>query len=112
MSQPELTEEKNLLAIVDKNIENPLVRKELDDHAQMAAHQLGSLIYSSNENVRLAAAKDILDRSGYKPIERKEVKMDVEIQKALPTEEEFEKLVNGYAKRSKRRQNVIDAEVV
>lgn len=38
-----------------------------------AQKQLGKLLRSKNENVKMQAIKDVLDRAGYKPIEKTEV---------------------------------------
>lgn len=88
---------------VDQNIDNPIVRKTIEGFAVDAANMMGLLVMSNSENIRLAAAKDILDRSGYKPIEKSEVlnkNLNVEMD-----EETFKQIVDSYLKK-KEKKNV------
>lgn len=91
--------------ILNKN-DTPAVREVLDGYAINAAHTIGLLVSGGgsmiSDAVRLAAAKDILDRSGYKPIDRTDVTSKGERLSSAPmTEEELETLINAYVKRTK-----------
>lgn len=48
-------------------------REFLGDLVSPALRTLRKLLNSENDNVRLNAAKDILDRTGHKPIDKQEV---------------------------------------
>ena len=88
--------------ILDENMDNPEVRKAISNNAKSAADALGSLLYSRNENVVLAAARDILDRSGYKPIERKDITSGGNILNPtvnIISDEELSKILDAYAGR-------------
>ncbi len=56
------------------------IKKEMKDNfgslAVEAQQKLKKLLNSKNENIQMQAAKDILDRAGYKPTER--IKSEVE----------------------------------
>lgn len=57
--------------IASENLNKPNVREYLESKANKAAEFVFQLAESSeNDGVRLGASKDILDRSGYKPVER------------------------------------------
>ena len=47
------------------------------------AKELKKLLKSKNENIRIQAVKDILDRAGYKPVEKREIKDDTEKKKKI-----------------------------
>lgn len=53
--------------------------KFLNSMTSEAMRTLKSLLMAENENVRLSAAKDILDRNGYKPADKQEIKLDGDI---------------------------------
>ena len=44
-----------------------------------AQQELKKLLKSKNENVKIQAIKDVLDRAGYKPIDKIEEKTDMEL---------------------------------
>jgi hypothetical protein len=97
--------------ILDENMDNPEVRKAISANAKYAADALGSLLYSRNENVVLAAARDILDRSGYKPIERKDItSMGNPLNPTVNiiSDDELTKILDAYA----GRRNAIPGELV
>lgn len=56
---------------IDKNIKENFSSLAID-----AQKELKKLLKSKNENIRIQAVKDILDRAGYKPTER--IKNEVE----------------------------------
>lgn len=53
------------------------IRKQLKENfsslAVEAQKELGKLLKSKNENVKMQAIKDVLDRAGFKPIEKSEI---------------------------------------
>lgn len=48
-------------------------RNFLDDLARPAIRAMRELLESESDQVKLQAAKDILDRTGYKPVEKQEI---------------------------------------
>lgn len=48
-----------------------------------AQKELKKLLKSKNEYIRIQAVKDVLDRAGYKPVERREIKDDTEKSKKI-----------------------------
>lgn len=58
---------------IEKNIKENFGSLALD-----AQKELKKLLKSNNEYIKMQAVKDILDRAGYKPIERREIKDDTE----------------------------------
>lgn len=57
--------------IASENLNKPNVKAYLESKAEKAAEFVYSLAESAdNEGVRLGASKDILDRAGYKPVEK------------------------------------------
>ena len=60
-----------------------VVAKEFSRHAPAAVHQLAGLAKKAkSEYVQLEASKDLLDRAGYKPIDRSQVQVagDIKVQ--------------------------------
>ncbi len=98
--------EKKAVEQLDKyareNPNNPTVFQVLDKFTAGAANTLGQLmVASSNENVRLAAARDILDRAGYKPIERKDITSGGQvITPAGISDEKLTEMIDGFIKRA------------
>lgn len=63
---------------IDKNIKENFSSLAID-----AQKELKKLLKSKNENIRIQAVKDILDRAGYKPVEKREIKDDTEKKKKI-----------------------------
>lgn len=63
---------------IDKNIKENFGSLAID-----AQKELKKLLKSNNEYIRIQAVKDILDRAGYKPIEKREIKDDTEKTKKI-----------------------------
>ena len=63
---------------IEKNIKENFGSLALD-----AQKELKKLLKSSNEYIKMQAVKDILDRAGYKPVERREIKDDTEKTKKI-----------------------------
>lgn len=63
---------------IDKNIKENFGSLALD-----AQKELKKLLKSNNEYIRIQAVKDILDRAGYKPVEKREIKDDTEKTKKI-----------------------------
>lgn len=71
-------------AIAKENLTKPQIKEVLEDAAQGAMARIIQLsMEAENETVRLSANKDILDRAGYKPLSRLEMK--AEVKKEIPT---------------------------
>lgn len=72
-------------AVASQNLTKPTVMAYLELKAEKAAEFVYSLAESAeNEGVRLGASKDILDRAGYKPVEKS---MTLQVQmKSEPSE--------------------------
>ncbi len=91
-------------ADLDAEGKNPAVVEKLSVYASEAAATLYLLLHSQNENIALAAARDILDRSGYNPPKAPLVTQNnlTVNQTAAPqmTDEEFTTLVESYARRT------------
>lgn len=49
------------------------IKIELVVSARQALHTLKQLLHSDNDQIRLSAARDILDRAGFKPTNKKEI---------------------------------------
>jgi len=97
----DLQKEKWAVDMVDKNIDDPSVVEILVHKSREAAISLGNLLYSNNDNVKLAAARDILDRSGYKPVERKDITSGgLPIQTPEMEDDKLIELIDGYLKRT------------
>lgn len=63
---------------IEKNIKENFGSLALD-----AQKELKKLLKSKNEYIRIQAVKDILDRAGYKPVEKREIKDDTEKTKKI-----------------------------
>lgn len=50
------------------------IKESFGSLAVEASKQLGKLLNSKNDFVKIQAVKDVLDRAGYKPIDKKEIK--------------------------------------
>lgn len=67
-------------SMASENLAKPNVREYLESKAEIAAEIIFELAKDSeNDGVRLGASKDIMDRAGYKPIE-KVVTMNIEVE--------------------------------
>lgn len=85
------TDPDSAAAIASRVLSKDKVRQYLEDKAEVAASIVFSLAQSSeNDAVRLGASKDILDRSGYKPIE-KSINLNVETEITDPKARELAK---------------------
>ncbi len=92
-------------AELDAEGKNPAVVDKLSAYASEAAATLYLLLHSQNENIALAAARDILDRSGYQPpkaplVTQNNLTVNNNPAAAPMTEEEFTTLVESYARRT------------
>lgn len=63
---------------IEKNIKENFGSLALD-----AQKELKKLLKSNNEYIKMQAVKDVLDRAGYKPVERREIKDDTEKTKKI-----------------------------
>lgn len=64
--------------IASENLDKPRIQKYLESIADKAVTRVEQLMeQSENLNVALGASKDILDRAGYKPVEKAEIKQEV-----------------------------------
>lgn len=70
----------------DKEFKNEIeknIKENFGSLAVEAQKELKKLLKSNNEYIKMQAVKDILDRAGYKPIERREIKDDTEKTKKI-----------------------------
>ena len=74
----EWKKQKEFKEEIDKNIKENFGSLALD-----AQKELKKLLKSNNEYIRMQAVKDILDRAGYKPVEKREIKDDTEKTKKI-----------------------------
>lgn len=85
----------NELKITEQTICNWKKQKEFKEELQVrikdnfsslaidAQKELSKLLKSKNEYIRIQVVKDILDRAGYKPVEKREIKDDTEKTKKI-----------------------------
>lgn len=71
-------QDKEFKNIIDENIKENFGSLAID-----AQKELKKLLKSKNEYIRIQVVKDILDRAGYKPVERREIKDDTEKTKKI-----------------------------
>lgn len=78
-------------AIASENLTKPNIIAYFENVAEKVASNMYKLaLAAESEQVQLGAGKDILDRAGYKPVDKSEVKQ--EVTKSGLTEEEEIKL--------------------
>lgn len=83
------------------------IKIELVVSARQALHTLQQLLHSDNDQIRLSAAKDILDRAGFKPTNKKEIDVTQTVNYfANMSDEELAKFI------SLNPLEVIDVDVV
>jgi len=64
--------------IASENLDKPSIQEYLKSIAVKAATRIEQLMeQSENLNVALGASKDIMDRAGFKPVDKSEVKAEV-----------------------------------
>lgn len=59
------------------------IKENFSSLAIEAQKELKKLLKSKNEYIRIQVVKDILDRAGYKPVERREIKDETEKAKKI-----------------------------
>lgn len=70
----DVTNDNSAAAIASRMLRNAKVKAFLEDKAELAAIRIQELSeQSENLNVALGASKDILDRAGFKPIDKSEI---------------------------------------
>lgn len=74
----EWKKQKEFKDAIDKNIKENFSSLALD-----AQRELKKLLKSNNEYIKMQAVKDILDRAGFKPVEKREIKDDTEKTKKI-----------------------------
>lgn len=70
----------------DKEFKNEIennIKENFGSLAVEAQKELKKLLKSNNEYIKMQAVKDILDRAGYKPVEKREIKDDTEKTKKI-----------------------------
>jgi phage terminase small subunit len=72
------TTSENMAAVIASgNIRKDKIKEYLESKAERAAEVIFELLENAqNETVKLNAGKDILDRAGHKPIDRKDITSD------------------------------------
>lgn len=66
-----------------KNAIDKYIKENFSSLAIEAQKELKKLLKSKNEYIRIQVVKDILDRAGYKPVERREIKDETEKAKKI-----------------------------
>lgn len=86
-------DENSAAAMASKLLRKDKIRAYLEEKSETAASMIFQLATSAeNESVRLNASKDILDRGGFKPVERSESKvLNVNINPSDPASIELAK---------------------
>lgn len=80
--------------IASENLDKPRIQKYLESIADKAVTRVEQLMeQSENLNVALGASKDILDRAGYKPVDKAEIKQEVTDSSLTSEEKEALKLL-------------------
>ena len=70
----------------DKEFKDEIDKRVKDNFSSLAIDaqkELKKLLKSKNEYIKIQAVKDVLDRAGYKPVERREIKDDTEKSKKI-----------------------------
>ena len=70
----------------DKEFKNEIennIKENFGSLALDAQKELKKLLKSNNEYIKMQAVKDILDRAGYKPVEKREIKDDTDKTKKI-----------------------------
>lgn len=91
-------------SIATENLKKPKVKEYLESKAEKAAEFVFQLAESAEtESVRLGASKDILDRAGFKPVDKSQtVSMNVNLD-ARVKDEDAEALRLEYEQKLKER---------
>lgn len=66
-----------------KNAIDKYIKENFSSLAIEAQKELKKLLKSKNEYIRIQVVKDILDRAGYKPVEKREIKDETEKTKKI-----------------------------
>lgn len=81
----------------DKEFKDEIQRQMKDNFGSLAIgaqQELKKLLKSKNENIKMQAIKDVLDRAGYKPVEKQEVKGEINNPFAGLSTDELRKILN------------------
>lgn len=78
------TSENTAAVIASENLRKPKIIEYLESHAQTVASNMVKLALSAeSEQVQVAAGKDVLDRAGFKPVD-KSINLNVEAEITNP----------------------------
>lgn len=99
------TDYKTAGVMACENLKKPIIIEYMKSKAMDAASVIVELSqHSDNDNVRLNASKDILDRSGFKPVEKTQ-NINMNIQSNFKISEIEKKLIDEYEKKLKKLFN-------
>lgn len=99
------TDYKTAGVMACENLKKPIIIEYMNSKAMDAASVIVELSqHSDNDNVRLNASKDILDRSGFKPVEKTQ-NINMNIQSNFKISEIEKKLIDEYEKKLKKLFN-------
>lgn len=99
------TDYKTAGVMACENLKKPKIIEYMKSKAMDAASVIVELSQNSdNDNVRLNASKDILDRSGFKPVEKTQ-NINMNIQSDFKISEIEKKLIDEYEKKLKKLFN-------
>lgn len=89
----DVSTDESARAIASQNLTKPNVQEYLQSKAEIAASEVFRIVqHGESDDVRLKASKDILDRAGFKAIDRS-ISMVVEVE-ASPRIAELTKIAN------------------
>jgi phage terminase small subunit len=91
----DVSDDNTAYVMASENLSKPKIREAIDRHAKDAVAMIYTLSQHSKQDVvKLNASKDILDRAGFKPVEKTETKtlnVEMKVETDLDTlREEFE----------------------
>lgn len=85
---------KTASVVASENLNKPSIIQYLEENARVVANNIVRLAISAeSEQVQLAAGKDVLDRAGYKPVEKSinlNVQTEINNPEALALAQEYE----------------------
>jgi hypothetical protein len=87
---------------VSRHPDDDTVNLALRGNVIAAVNTLGLMLESPMDTVKLAAARDILDRAGYKPVERKDITSGGQPISSQPelSDEKLKDIIDGFLKRT------------
>jgi phage terminase small subunit len=113
MEHYDVTSENSAASIASQNLRKLKIREYIESKAQDASSMVYELSqYGEAEAIRLNASKDILDRAGFKPIEKSQnINVNVEVE-SNPIVEELANKLDEIYKGTDSTSDGVEASVV